>query len=127
MLVKPHGIVQPLSEVGLAPTGLLVQPSQIFYGSFSKALGPSRVFSCIAQTQHPVGKVPVVTKTALVTHEFLIVPVFHKFMQQGVSVHSQRTAYALDTAKIRLAGPFYIKSHPVSHAAEEGDPGIILV
>jgi hypothetical protein len=69
----------------------------------------------------------VITKTTLVAHKFLIIPVFYKLMQQGVSVHSQRSTNALDTPKIRLAGPFYIKSHPVSYTAEEGDPGIILV
>uniref|UniRef100_A0A8C2TVR5 Uncharacterized protein n=1 Tax=Coturnix japonica TaxID=93934 RepID=A0A8C2TVR5_COTJA len=57
----------------------------------------------------------------------LVVPVLQELLQQRIAVHSQRSTDALYTAEIGLAGSFYIKCHPVSHTAQEGDPRVILV
>lgn len=49
VLVEPHGVVEPLSEVRLAPARLLVEPAQVRDGSLGQALGARCVFSSIAK------------------------------------------------------------------------------
>lgn len=49
VLVEPHGVVEPLSEVRLAPARLLVKPAQVCDRSLGQALGACCVFSCIAK------------------------------------------------------------------------------
>jgi len=64
----------------------------------------------------------VIPKTAVGSHEGLIVPVLKELVQQGVSVHSQRPADTLNTAKVGLASPLNVEGHPVPNTAQEGDP-----
>lgn len=56
-----------------------------------------------------------------------MVPGLQEALEQGVPVHPQRAADTLNASKVGLAGPFNVEGHPVPHAAEEGDPRIVLV
>lgn len=69
----------------------------------------------------------VVPKATVGSHESLIIPVFQKHVQEGVPIHSQRPADALHATKVGLAGPLYVEGHPVSDAAQEGDPRLVFV
>ena len=125
--MEPHGVIQPLSEVRLAPACLLVQPAQVGDRGLRKALGAGRVLSGIAQAEDTVGEMAIIAKAAVTTHKGLVVPVLHELMEEGVPVHPQGPADALDTAEVGLAGPLDVEGHPVSHTAQEGDPRLILV
>lgn len=69
----------------------------------------------------------VIPKTAVGTHESLIVPVLKELMQEGVPVHSQRPTDALHATKVGLASPLNVEGHPVPYTAQEGDPRLVLV
>lgn len=127
VFVEPHGIVKPLSEVGFAPPGLLVEPAQVRDRRLCQTLGARCVFSGISQTEHSVGEVPVISKTTVRSHKGLIVPGLQELMQEGVSVHSQRPTDALHTAKVGLARSLDVEGHPVAHTAQKGDPRLIFV
>lgn len=122
MLVEPQGVVEPLSEVGLAPTSLLVEPTQVLGWCFSLALGPCREFGLVTEAEHPVSEVTVVTEAALGAEKCLVIPGLQESLEQGVPVHPQWATDALDTSKVGLAGSLDIEGHPVPDAAEEGDP-----
>lgn len=51
-----------------------------------------------------------------------MVPVLQELLEEAVAVHAQGPTDTLNTAKIGLAGPLHIESHPVPHTAQEGDP-----
>lgn len=127
VFVEPHGVVEPLSEVRLTPPSLLVEPAQVRDGRLGQALGSCRVFSCVPKAEDSVCEMAVIPKTTVGSHESLIIPVFEKLIQERVPVHSQRPADALHTAKVGLAGPLYVEGHPVTDAAQEGDPRLVLV
>ena len=87
VLVEPHGVVQPLPEIGLTPARLLVEPTQVGDGRLGQAFRPRRVFGGVAQAQNPVGEVAVVSEATVGSHEGLVVPGLHELVQQGVAVH----------------------------------------
>ncbi len=92
-----------------------------------KHLEAGGVFRGISQAQNSVGQVAVIAKTAVASHECLIVPVLQELMKQGVPVHPQGPADTLNAPEIWLASSFDVESHPISHTAEEGDPRFIFV
>ncbi|PWA33084.1 hypothetical protein CCH79_00013072 [Gambusia affinis] len=113
VLVEPEGVVEPFTE--------------ILRGCLRLALRPRRVFSLVAEAEHPVGEVAVVAKAALGAQEGLVVPGLQEALQQGVPVHPQGAADALDAAEVGLAGSLDVEGHPVAHAAQERDPRVVLV
>jgi len=127
VLVEPQGVIQPLAEIRLAPSSLLVEPTQILGRCLSLALRSRREFSLIAKAEHPIGEVAVITEAALGAQEGLMVPGLQEALEQRVPIHPQRSADTLDAPKVGLAGPLDVEGHPVPHAAEEGDPGVVLV
>lgn len=127
VFVEPHGVVEPLSEIRLTPASLLVEPAKVRDGRLGEALGSCRVLGCIPKTEDSVGEMAVVPEATVGSHESLIIPVFQKLVQERVPVHSQRPADALHATKVGLAGPLYVEGHPVSDAAQEGDPRLVFV
>ena len=69
----------------------------------------------------------VVAEGALAAEEGLVVPGLQEALEQRVPIHPQRATDTLDASKVGLAGPLDVEGHPVAHAAEEGDPGVVLV
>lgn len=63
--MEPQGVVEPLTEVRLAPAGLLVEPPEVFGGCLCEALGAGCVLSSVTKTQDSVGEVPIIPKAAL--------------------------------------------------------------
>lgn len=127
VLVEPQGVVKPLTEVRLAPSSLLVEPAQVLGRRLRLALRARRELGLVAEAEHPVGEVAVVSEAALGAQEGLVVPGLQEALQQGVPVHPQGAADALDAAEVGLAGPLDVEGHPVAYAAEEGDPRVVLV
>lgn len=127
VFVEPQGVVQPLTEVRLAPSSLLVEPTQILGRRLSLALRSRRVFRLVAEAEHPIGEVAVVAEAALGAEEGLVVPGLQEALEQGAPVHAQRAADTLHASEVGLAGPLDVEGHPVAHAAEEGDPRVVLV
>lgn len=65
VLMEPQGVVEPLTEVRLAPSSLLVEPTQVLGWRLSLALRSRCVFRLVAEAEHPVGQVAVIAKAAL--------------------------------------------------------------
>lgn len=63
--MEPERVVEPLSEVRLAPAGLLVEPPEVLGGSLCEALGARCILSPVAEAQDSVGEVAVISKAAL--------------------------------------------------------------